>query len=108
MTASPRPIFLSDLLAALPYEVPRPKEDVWVTGIASDSRKVRRGDLFVAIPGVAVDGHRFIPAAVARGAAAVVGTRPAAAFPRLGVPYVQVRDAREALAYLVAAYYGHP
>ncbi len=105
---APRPIFFADLLAALPYAVPRPEEDVWVTGIASDSRKVRRGDLFVAIPGVAVDGHRFIPAAVARGAVAVVGTRPAADFPDLRVPYVQVRDAREALAYLMAAYYGHP
>ncbi len=108
VTVAPRPVFLTDLLAALPYAVPRPPEDVWIAGIASDSRKVRRGDLFVAIPGVAVDGHRFIPAAVARGAAAVVGTRPEADFPALSVPYVRVRDAREALAYLVAAYYGHP
>ena len=105
---SPRPIFLAHLLAALPYRVAVPEEEVWVSGIASDSRKVRRGDLFVAIPGVAVDGHRFIPAAVARGASAVVGERPEADFAGLRVPYVGVRDAREALAYLVAAYYGHP
>ncbi|HFC09605.1 MAG TPA: UDP-N-acetylmuramoyl-L-alanyl-D-glutamate--2,6-diaminopimelate ligase [Chloroflexi bacterium] len=104
----PRPIFLSALLRALPYPVPAPKEDVWVSGIASDSRKVRRGDLFVAIPGVAVDGHRFIPAAVARGAAAVVGTRPEAEFTDLQVPYIRVRDAREALAYLIARFYGNP
>ena len=104
----PRPIFLADLLAALPYPVPVPEEDVWVTGIASDSREVRRGDLFVAIPGVAVDGHRFIPAAVVRGAAAVVGTRPPSEFADLAVPYTQVRDAREALAYLVARFYGNP
>ena len=43
-----------------------------ITGIAYDSRAVRRGDLFVALPGVHVDGHRFIKAAVARGAAAVL------------------------------------
>ncbi len=104
----PRPIFLADLLAALPYPVPAPEEDAWVTGIASDSRQVRRGDLFVAIPGVAVDGHRFVPAAVARGAAAVVGTRPLSEFADLTVPYTQVRDAREALAYLVARFYGNP
>ncbi len=108
MPVAPRPIFLTDLLAALPYRVAAPEEDVWVSGIVADSRKVRRGDLFVAIPGVAVDGHRFIPAAVARGASAVVGERPEADFAGLRVPYVRVRDAREALAYLVAAYYGHP
>ncbi len=105
---SPRPIFLADLLTALPYRVAVPEEEVWVSGIASDSRQVRRGDLFIAIPGVAVDGHRFIPAAVARGASAVVGERPEADFAGLRVPYVRVRDAREALAYLTAAYYGHP
>lgn len=100
------PVFLSALLDNLPYPVERPEHDPPITGVVADSRQVRPGDLFVAIRGVQVDGHRFIPAAVARGAAAVVGTAPPPA--DLTVPYVQVRDGREALAYLVAAFYGNP
>ena len=42
------------------------------TGIASDSRKVKPGDLFVALSGTKADGSAFIADAVARGAAAVV------------------------------------
>ncbi len=99
------PVFLSALLRHLPYAVALPAEDPPVTGIVADSRQVRTGDLFVAIKGVSVDGHRFIPAAIARGASAVVGTEP---LEGLAVPYVRVRDGREALAYLVAAFYGHP
>ena len=99
------PVFLSELLRHLPYPVTLPEADPPVTGVVADSRQVRRGDLFVAIRGVQVDGHRFIEAAIARGASAVVGTEPHEGLP---VPYIRVRDGREALAYLVAAFYGHP
>ena len=76
-----------------------------LTAIASDSRQIRAGALFVAYRGVGADGHDFIQDAVARGAAAVVGERPTAGLP---VPYVQVDDARAALGWLSAALYGHP
>jgi UDP-N-acetylmuramoyl-L-alanyl-D-glutamate--2,6-diaminopimelate ligase len=62
---------LSELLAALPRSVELPGQDVTVTGISDDSRQVRAGTLFVAVPGVAVDGQRFIPQAVLVG---VTGT----------------------------------
>jgi len=84
--------------------------DVEVTGIAYDSRQVKPGEVFVAIRGLNVDGHNFIPQAVEKGAAAVVGERPVKAVrqPASGVPYIQVRDSRLALAMLSAAFYGHP
>ena len=47
-----------------------------VHGIAADSRRVRPGDLFVAIPGVNVDGHRFITEAVTEGAVAILAPLP--------------------------------
>jgi UDP-N-acetylmuramoyl-tripeptide--D-alanyl-D-alanine ligase len=51
--------------------------DTVVTGVAIDSRAVRPGDLFVALPGGRVDGHAFVADAAARGAAAVLLARPA-------------------------------
>ena len=45
---------------------------VAITGVQTDSRAVEQGNLFVAVCGVNVDAHRFIPDVVARGAAAVV------------------------------------
>ena len=75
-----------------------------ITGVSYDSRKTAPGHLFVAIPGFAADGHKFIPAAMERGAAAVLCERP----PEDGTPYVQVPDARAALARLGANWYGRP
>jgi UDP-N-acetylmuramoyl-L-alanyl-D-glutamate--2,6-diaminopimelate ligase len=70
-----------------------------------DSRQVSVGNLFVAIQGEKSDGHCYIEAAIQRGAAVIVGTRPLSG---LAVPYLQVSDGREALAHLAAAFYGFP
>jgi len=105
---------LFELLSALPRRTVRPSPaalpDLKITGIVCDSRQVQSGQLFVAIPGVQVDGHSFILDAVRRGAAAVIGQRPdLEVFPKgLPVPYVRVSDSREAWAWLSAAWYGHP
>ena len=73
--------------------------------ITADSRQVIPGACFVAYQGLGVDGHRFIPDAIARGAAAIVGEQMLADLP---VAYVRVADGRAALAWLSAAWYGHP
>lgn len=75
-------------------------------GITDDSRRVTPGDLFVAVPGIYVDGHRFVPSALAAGASACVVER---LLPELeGLPTAIVPDAREALAHLQAAAHGFP
>ena len=102
---------LSHLLQAVPGLLARPAEDPWITGVVADSRQVRPGHLFVATVGGTYDAHAFIPQAVARGARAVVGERPAEALPadlQGRLPYAQVRDGREALAWLSAAWHGFP
>ena len=104
---------LSELIASLPAATLEGDGEVQVAGIRDDSRKVERGDLFLALRGFTVDGHRFIPAALSRGASAIVGELPSGQIQEalgglLGVPYVQVRDGREALAYLAAAWHGFP
>src|SRR5450759_4975265 len=76
-----------------------------ITRIVSDSRQVTPGALFVAYQGVGLAGHRFILDAIVRGAAAIVGEQTD---DRLPVPYIQVTDGREALGWLMAAWYGHP
>lgn len=74
--------------------------DIDVTGITSDSRKVEKGDLFVALAGTKTDGARFIEDAKAKGAAAVIAG--AAGHPGA----IASTDPRRALALAAAAFYG--
>ncbi len=98
---------LSDLFAEFPLSVlDGVPDDTPVTAVVSDSRKVQPGALFVALTGGSADGHRFIPDALARGAAAVVGERPRRG--AVTVPYIQVENARQALAWLAAAFHDYP
>ena len=46
--------------------------EVEITGVNIDSRKIREGHLFIAIPGTQTDGHKFIPKAIELGAAAIL------------------------------------
>jgi UDP-N-acetylmuramoyl-L-alanyl-D-glutamate--2,6-diaminopimelate ligase len=85
---------------------------VEVHGVEYDSRRVGRGDVFVAMRGDATDGNRYIEAAVAQGAAAVVtDSREAYAELRrehVGVAAALVERGRRALAEASAAVLGHP
>lgn len=98
---------LQDLILAIPiktrWEGTLPA--IPVTGITYNHRDVVTGNIFVAHQGLKVDGHDFIPQAIERGAVAVIGTREV---DPLGVPYIRVEDAREALAHISAAFYGFP
>jgi UDP-N-acetylmuramoyl-L-alanyl-D-glutamate--2,6-diaminopimelate ligase len=77
-------------------------EAVVVSGIAVDSRAVRPGDVFFALAGSKTDGARFIDAAVASGAVAVVGDHP----PQGNrVPFVITPNPRRALALAAAKFY---
>jgi UDP-N-acetylmuramoyl-L-alanyl-D-glutamate--2,6-diaminopimelate ligase len=96
---------LSELAAALPEGQVQGEPDVEVTAIAWDSRRVQPGSLFVAYRGVEVDGHDYVPQALARGAVAIVAERDLAG---VKVPRVVVPSGRQALAHLSAAWYGHP
>lgn len=81
-------------------------EDVLIAGISYDSRHIQPGFLFVCIQGFKDDGHRYIPEALERGAAALVVERIPA--PPVTVPLIRVADARKALALLSARFYDHP
>ena len=86
--------------------------DIDVHGIQYDSRKVERGDCFVALRGAGTDGHKFVEAAIAQGAKVVVleqdGTLPDPYFMHTHVVKVVVPDSRKALALMSANFFGLP
>jgi UDP-N-acetylmuramoyl-L-alanyl-D-glutamate--2,6-diaminopimelate ligase len=83
--------------------------DVMISGIQLDSRKVRPGDLFLALPGEKYDGRQFIEQAVANGAAAVAAEAPAADAARaIAVPLVELPELRTRAGVLAARFYRHP
>ena len=75
-----------------------------ITDLAYDARRVTVGTLFVCVPGQRADGHDFAPAAVDRGAAALIVEREL----ELPVPQLVVSDAREAMALAADAFFGFP
>ena len=97
-------MILSELLKGIEVLEATAPMDLPIGGVSYDSRRTAAGDLFVAITGYETDGHLYIPAAVARGAAAVLCERR----PEGSVPYVLVASARKALAALGANWFGHP
>ena len=86
--------------------------DVNIRTVQYDSRKVERGDLFVAIRGTAADGHAFVQQAVERGAVAVIVEKDEAVhdfyFLHARVLKIVVPDSRKALAQCASNYYGRP
>ena len=96
---------LRDLLDGLDAELSAGAGDLPIRGVTCDSRAVEPGSLFVAVPGGRFDGHDFVPAAAAAGAAAVlVETAP----PDPGIPFARVRDSRRAAGPVAAAFHGRP
>jgi UDP-N-acetylmuramoyl-L-alanyl-D-glutamate--2,6-diaminopimelate ligase len=77
-----------------------------ILGLAYDSRDVCPGYVFFAIRGTRTDGNRFVPNAIAKGAAAIVSVSPP--IQSLTMPWVQVHDERAALAGMAGNFYGHP
>ena len=78
--------------------------DTEITGVCYDSRKAQPGDLFVAVRGFETDGHRYIPAAAQKGAAAVLCEEA----PSVDIPYLLIEDARLGLALASRSFFGDP
>ena len=81
-----------------------PPTDPEVEGLCYDSRRLKAGDCFVAIPGSHTDGHRYVETALRDGAVAAVVQRQVGT----GWPQVVVPDTRRALALMASTFYRHP
>ena len=80
-----------------------------IEDVAFDSRKVKPFGLYVAIPGVHVNGHDFIPQALDAGAVAVVcETMPPENLRKEELVFVRVHNARQALGKIASAFFDHP
>ncbi len=82
--------------------------DLEILEIAYDSRRVKPGALFVAIRGEKTDGNNFVSDAIASGAAAIVSEQAILPAIPSEFPWIQVADARKALAITAANYFGRP
>ena len=97
---------LKELLKEIQYELLNGTLDIEVSQIDYDSRQVVEGSLFVCIPGAKVDGHTFIEQVINKGAKVIVVEKDVPY--QEGVTYIQVEDARYALALLSCAFFDHP
>lgn len=98
-------IKLSELIRPLLLAKVIPSDhDVRIRGLQIDSRNVQPGDLFIALRGFSVDGHRYVNEAVEKGAAAVLVEEPV----DVTVPCVLVPDSRRAMAFVANTFYQNP
>ena len=95
---------LRQLLTGVPLLGKIPDPEMEITSVSCDSRAIRPGALFLALPGEKTDGHRYIRAALDKGAAAVLCQTP---LPEPG-PWLVTEDARLALALVSANWFGRP
>ena len=95
---------LDRLLQGIPVLESNAPVDLEIGAVRYSSREVQKGEMFVAVRGYVTDGHKYIPDAVARGAAVVLCEE----VPTQDVFYVKVPSAREALSRLGANWYDHP
>jgi len=79
--------------------------DIEIKGITDDSRKVEQGFLFIAVKGVTVDGHDYIPKAIKNGASCIVIESE---FKDDNVVVIQVKDTQKAKGKIAQAYYDFP
>ncbi len=103
-----REMLLSELLGGIGYECVQGSVDRAVSGVVYDSRKVERGCLFICIQGANFDGHDFAPEAAGQGAAALIVSEDVAGLEALDVTVIRVEDTRYAMAFISAAWFGHP
>ncbi len=98
---------LKDILYGVGLTAVSGSTDVVIGSIHFDSRQIKTGDAFVAIRGTLSDGHQFIQQAIDKGAPAVICEE----FPKKlqdEITYVEVSDAKKALAVMASNYYENP
>ena len=99
---------LKELLKEIAYEKIEGTLEREVSDIIYDSRKVKKDSLFVCIPGAVADGHRFAASAVQAGASVLLVEKEVELPEGADVTVVTVKDTRYAMAFLSAAFFGHP
>lgn len=84
------------------------KQNIDITSVVYDSRKVTQGSIFVCIKGYSFDGHSYIEKAIGDGAIAIVVEELPDRYNFINCTFVEVNDTRETLAQISAAWFGYP
>lgn len=100
-------VTLKKLLEKTEYELVQGTLETEVVDIAYDSRKIKPGMLFAAIDGTVVDGHKFIPDVIEKGASVLVVEKDVEIKDR-GITVVKVKNGRAALSRMSAAFFDYP
>ncbi len=100
---------LGDLLEKLEYKCVQGSTDREISAVINDSRKIQPGCLFICIEGANFDGHKFALNAVEMGAAALVVSKDIDShIEEKDVTVIRVENTRYAMAFISAAWFGHP
>jgi UDP-N-acetylmuramoyl-L-alanyl-D-glutamate--2,6-diaminopimelate ligase len=99
---------LGELLRGAEATLPSAADRIEIQRVSCDSRSVGKGALFFALHGAKADGNTFMEDAVKRGAVAIASEEPAPQKLSRGVAWIQVKDARKALAITSANFFDHP
>lgn len=97
-----------ELLKGLSYECVRGSIEKEIAEVVYDSRKISEGCLFICICGYNVDGHSFAKEAAQKGAAVLVVSKDVELPAESDITVIRVEDTRYAMAFISAAYFGHP
>lgn len=97
---------LKQLLERFEYKVVQGSDEILITTLVNDSRKVEEGSVFVCISGAVSDGHAYVEDVVAKGSVAVIVEKEVEAPEHVTV--IRAEDTRYALALASAAYFGYP
>lgn len=99
--------YLKDILYKVPVDAVYGDTAIEISNVIFDSRKIQKGDLFVAQKGVTVDGHLYIEKAIDLGASAIL-CEELPEEKQENVTYIQVQDSNEGLAIVASNFYDNP
>lgn len=98
---------MEELLLGLDYEIlQKGKTEIEFKGMEYDSRKIKDGDIFIALEGSISDGHKYIKQAIENGAKGVLVSKKVE--PEFPVEYILVKDLRKNLGKIASNFYGYP
>jgi len=99
---------LMQVLKGVEVSLPARASGLEIRQVACDSRRVQPGALFFALHGAKADGNAFVQDAIKRGAIAIASEEQAPGTIPAGVAWIQVHEARKALAIIAANFLEHP
>ncbi len=98
--------YIKDILNGIDFKSGAAISGLRVSGVTSDSRSVKKGDMFIAVDGYSIDGHKFIKDAISKGAKVILGEKDFCV-PK-GVIKILVGDVRRALPVIAMNFYKNP